>query len=166
MHGTEENSGNWSRRGKGNYLGRYYHFCREHFTEWTVSFELPWPRITGFSIQMVSVFFSMRCAQILKQNCSHDMYRDCYMILSLGIAAACSNQGCLIIKQARACMVMVIQQISWSQRICHSACGVFLWQACSITGSQSSKFEHQGASPLLRNIRNISICMGKNLSFL
>ena len=46
-------------------------------------------------------------------------YRDCYVILSLGIAAACSNHGCLIMKQARACMVMVIQQISW-ERICHS----------------------------------------------
>ena len=46
-------------------------------------------------------------------------YRDCCVILSLGIAAACSNHGCLIMKQARACMVMVIQQISW-ERICHS----------------------------------------------
>ena len=34
-----------------------------------------------------------------------------------------------------------------------------------ITGSPSSKFEHRRASALLRNIQNIRICMGKNLSF-
>ena len=30
------------------------------------------------------------------------------------------------------------------------------------TGSRSSKYEHQQASVLLRNIQNIRICMGKN----
>ena len=34
------------------------------------------------------------------------------------------------------------------------------------TGSPSSKYEHRRASVLLRNIQNIIICMGKNLSFL
>ena len=34
------------------------------------------------------------------------------------------------------------------------------------TGSPSSKYEHWRASALLRNIKNIRICMGKNLSFL
>ena len=34
------------------------------------------------------------------------------------------------------------------------------------TGSPSSKYEHRRASALLRNIQNITICMGKkNLSF-
>ena len=37
--------------------------------------------------------------------------------------------------------------------------------ASSSTGSPSSKYEHRRASALLRNIRNIRICMGKNLSF-
>ena len=35
-----------------------------------------------------------------------------------------------------------------------------------ITGSPGSKYEHRRASALLRNIQNIRICMGKNLSFL
>ena len=34
------------------------------------------------------------------------------------------------------------------------------------TGSPSSKYEHRRTSALLRNIRNIRICMEKNLSFL
>ena len=34
------------------------------------------------------------------------------------------------------------------------------------TGSPSSKYEHQRASAFLRNIQNIRIYMGKNLSFL
>ena len=33
-------------------------------------------------------------------------------------------------------------------------------------GSPSSKYEHRRASALLHNIRNIRICLGKNLSFL
>ena len=32
---------------------------------------------------------------------------------------------------------------------------------CLCTGSPSSKYEHRGASALLRNIQNIGICMGK-----
>ena len=32
---------------------------------------------------------------------------------------------------------------------------------CLSTGSPSSKYEHRRASPLLRNIQNIRICMGK-----
>ena len=31
----------------------------------------------------------------------------------------------------------------------------------AITGSATSKYEHQRASALLRNIQNIRICMGK-----
>ena len=31
----------------------------------------------------------------------------------------------------------------------------------AITGSATSKYEHQRASALLRNIQNIGICMGK-----
>ena len=34
------------------------------------------------------------------------------------------------------------------------------------TGSPSSRYEHRRASALLRNIQNLRICMGKNLSFL
>ena len=33
--------------------------------------------------------------------------------------------------------------------------------ACHITGSPSSKYEHRRTSALLRNVRNIRICMGK-----
>ena len=33
--------------------------------------------------------------------------------------------------------------------------------AAGITGSPSSKYKHRRASALLRNIRNIRICMGK-----
>ena len=34
---------------------------------------------------------------------------------------------------------------------------------CLTTGTPSSKYEHQETSALLRNIRNISICMGKKI---
>ena len=37
--------------------------------------------------------------------------------------------------------------------------------ACSSKGSPSSKYGHRRTSASLRNIRNIRICMGKNLSF-
>lgn len=106
-NGTVENSGNWSRREKGSYLGRYcLFFFRKHFIEWTVSFEFsPGPKLLGFpckwfrALLCVRVFFSMRCAQILKQNCSHDMLQGLLRNFITGIAAACSNQGCLIMKQ-------------------------------------------------------------------
>lgn len=126
-NGTVENSGNWSRREKGSYLGRYcLFFFRKHFIEWTVSFEFsPGPKLLGFpckwfrALLCVRVFFSMRCAQILKQNCSHDMLQGLLRNFITGHCCSMFQPRLFDHEAGRACMVMVIQQISW-ERICHS----------------------------------------------
>ena len=47
----------------------------------------------------------------------------------------------------------------------YKSISIYLYVTIHITGSPSSKYEHRRTWASLRNIRNIRICMEKNLSF-